>query len=104
MSALGTLRFGNEKYIMQLLDRRDSLVSRLSAISIARENGKLTAARRPGLYNPEIKGVLYPGARGSRAPCRSRGRKEPGARCWCCGDGAVEREENRTEPSFSFRM
>lgn len=27
---------------------------------IAPENGKLTAARRAGLYNPEIKGVLYP--------------------------------------------
>lgn len=26
----------------------------------ARENGKLTVARQAGLYNPEIKGVLYP--------------------------------------------
>lgn len=33
---------------------------RTQAPRIAPENGKLTAARQAGLYNPEIKGVLYP--------------------------------------------
>lgn len=33
---------------------------------IAPENGKLTATRRAGLYNPEIKGVLYPESTGRR--------------------------------------
>lgn len=40
-------------------------VLRLGALGMvgkARENGKLTVARQAGLYNPEIKGVLYPAA------------------------------------------
>lgn len=49
---------------------RDGRVSPLEAdanlewVGKAREDGKLTVARQAGLYNPEIKGVLYPEGEG----------------------------------------
>lgn len=59
--------FHKNGYITDKVRRTGRLWSNLHGrelfYNIARENAKLTTACRAKLYNPEIKGVLYPGTR-----------------------------------------